>query len=260
MMNLLHLKNFLVVARKQNYTRAAEELFLTQSAVSQQIRQLEEQIGLKLFEQIGKKTCLTEAGRILQNEASKILAQVAHSREILEELKGLKRGRIRIGASTTPGVYILPEILRVFRKSYPGVQTNLHIDNTEKIENGILCNDLDLGFVGRSVTRENLIVRPFLEDFLIPIAPVNHLLTSVENISPHHLAQEPWILREKGSATREAVESWARKHRIALTAAYEFDSPEAVKMAVISGLGVSIVSIFAVSWELQTKRLAFLNV
>lgn len=258
-MNLQQLKSFLAVARKRNYTRAAEELFLTQSAVSQQIRQLEQDLNLKLFEQIGKKVHLTEAGKILENEATRILAQVRQTHEIMEDLSGLKRGKIRIGASTTPGVYLLPRILGTFRNAHPGVETNLVIDNTLNIEKRILCNDLDLAFVGRRLNRKDLIEKPFLEDHLVPIAPVGHPLASEHGISPGRMAEQPFILREKGSATRELVEAWARKKRINLKVSYEFDNPEAIKMAVISGLGISILSVHAVSWELKTKRLIILD-
>lgn len=260
MMNLQHLKTFLYVLKNLNYTRAAEELFLTQSAVSQQIRQLEQELGLKLFEQIGKKIYPTDAGRILESEATRVLTHVDRAREVMEEISGLQKGRIRIGASTTPGVYILPQILAAFRSAYPAVTTSLIIDNTRSIETHILSNALDLAFVGRGVTREELIVKPYLEDHLIPIAPVKHPLCSEHELLPGRLSKEPFIVREPGSATREAVESWARKHRIKLNVAYEFDSPEAVKMAVISGLGVSVLSAYAVAWELRTKRVAMLNV
>jgi DNA-binding transcriptional LysR family regulator len=259
-MNLQHLRSFLVVATKRNYTRAAEELFLTQSAISQQIQQLEKDLGLKLFERTGNKIYLTEAGRILESEAKRILAQVAHAREIMDELNGLKRGRIRIGASTTPGIYVLPHILGTFRKAYPDLEASLSIDNTRNIERRILANELDFAFVGRNITREDITVKPFLDDYLVPIAPISHPLCSERRISPRQLTREPFILREEGSATREAAESWAMKNRITLKVAYEFDSPEAVKMAVISGLGVSILSAYAVSWELETKRLAILDV
>jgi len=259
-MNLQHLKSFMAVARNRNYTRAAEELFLTQSAVSQQIRQLEQELGLKLFEQIGKKVHLTEAGKILENEATRILAQVRQTHEIMEELSGLKRGRIRVGASTTPGVYLIPQIMAAFRNVHPGVETNLVIDNTLTIEKQILSNDLDLAFVGRRLSRKDLIEKPFLEDRLVPIAPVEHSLASEHGISPGRMAEQPFILREKGSATRELVEAWARKKRINLKVSYEFDNPEAIKMAVISGLGISILSAYAVSWELKTKRLTILDI
>ena len=170
-MNSHQLRVFASVAAHRSYTRAADELALTQPAVSIQVRALEISVGVRLFEQLGKKTHLTEAGQTLLPYAKQVLGLMGEARGALEALSGLAGGWIRLGASTTIGIYLLPSSLRTFKERYPDVKVSLRIANTRQIEEGIALNELDLGFVGERPTAKDLFVRPYQSDELVLIVP-----------------------------------------------------------------------------------------
>ncbi len=207
-MNPVHLRTFLTVLKHLNYTRAAEELFLSQPAVSRQIRQLERNLGLRLFEQIGKTLSLTDAGRTLADEAGQLLGSLERVAEAVRSHQSAERGRLRIGASSTPGLYLLPPVLGRFHAKYPDVELQYTIENSLCIEQKILRNELDLGFLGVHPSHRELVAEKLLDDEIICFSKASHRLAKRRRIDAGTLAGETWIIREKGSATRRRFESW----------------------------------------------------
>lgn len=237
------LKTFLAVRRHESYTEAAREEFLTQPAVSRRIRQLETELGVKLFEQLGKALHLTDAGRVLAAEAEKLLGSIERSAEAVRAVRSVEHGSLRIGASTTPGFYLLPPIVGRFHRRFPGVEIGYAIDNSLRIEERILGNELDLGFVGAHLSHEDLRIEPVAEDEIVCFAHGKHPLARVRRVEPRDLRGQLWVVREQGSATRRLVESWLGKRGVRIERAIELGCPEAVKALVGSGVGISAISV-----------------
>ncbi len=260
-MNTRDLKIFLAVAERLNYTRAGEDVHLSQSGVSVRVRELERELGVKLFEQLGKKIALTEAGRLLEPYARCVAAALDDARHAIEEFRGLERGRLRIGASTTPGMYIVGSVIAVFKRIYPKIEISLAIKDTRGVEEGILRNEYDFGFIGSHLAGgEDLVVTAWCTDELLLIAAPEHALAHRRKISLHDIAKEPFIYRERGSATRAVVEYSLIDANLQLEAVIELDNPEAIKQAVQSGLGIAFISKFAAKTELLARSLVALKV
>lgn len=259
-MNPIHLRTFLSVHKHLNYTRAAEEVFLSQPAVSRQIRQLERELGLRLFEQIGKSLNLTDAGRTLADEAGKLLGSMERVAEVVGSHRSAARGRLRIGASTTPGLYLLPAVLGRFHERYPQVELHYAIENSLRIEQRILRNELDLGFLGAYPTHNELVAVKLLDDEIVCFAKASHRLAKRRRIDAGSLSGETWIVREKGSATRQLFELWLGKAGGTLGSTIELEGPEAVKALVAAGVGISFMSIHGLQREIRGRRLKKLPV
>ena len=254
-MNPHRLRTFLAVRRHLNYTRAAEEVFLTQPAVSRQVRQLEEELGVRLFEQIGKSLYLTDAGETLAVEAEKLLGAMERTAEAVRSHRSADRGSVRIGASTTPGFYLLPDLLGQFHRRFPKVALHYTVENSLKIEQKIVRNELDLGFVGAHLSNEELELKPLLEDEIVCFTSPSHHLAKVRHIAPSSLEEEMWIIREKGSATRRLFEHWLSSRKGTIRKAIELTCPEACKALVRAGIGISFMSVHGLRSEIRTKRL-----
>ncbi len=260
-MNFRDFKIFLAIAARLNYTRAGEDVHLSQSGVSVRVRELERELGVKLFEQLGKRVTLTEGGRLLEPYARRVVAAVDDARQAIEEFRGLERGKLRIGASTTPGMYIVPRIIADFKRRYPKIEISFVIKDTRAVEEGILRNEYDFGLVGSHLAGgENIVVTAWCTDELLLIAAPEHAFAHRKTSSLRDIAKEPFIYRERGSATRAVVESSLRDAKLQLEAVIELDNPEAIKQAVQSGLGIAFISKFAVETELRAKTLATLKV
>lgn len=244
---------FRAVARHLNFSRAADELHLSQPAVSKHIRQLETELGVQLFQRLGNRVELTEAGRLLADYAQRVSMLTEEVRRVIEELKGLQRGHLRIGASTTPGLYMLPEMLARFQKKYPAIEATLTITNSADITRRVLSSEIDLGFVGAPVESPGLQVRPFAEDEIVLIVPAGHALARQRTFAPGLLARETLITREAGSGTRQIVESHLVSLGISPRRALEMSGCEAVKRATGAGLGVAFVSRRAVALEVAHR-------
>ena len=254
-MNLHQLEIFLAVARHQHFSRAAAELHLTQSAVSMQIKQLEEELGVLLFDRLGKGTHLTSAGRVLEEKAYHILGQVREIHQSIEELEGLERGSVAVGASTTPGIYILPSILGIYKQQYPHVELDYQIAETKQIEQMVLLNQLDFGVVGGHLVQQELQTQPYLTDELILVVGAGHPLATPAEVELEALQNVPFILRQKGSATRQVIDKAFEGRGVKLNAVMELRDPESVKRMVIAGLGATIISEYAVRYEMETGHL-----
>jgi DNA-binding transcriptional LysR family regulator len=258
--NFYHLQTFLVVAKREGISKALDELPLTQSAVSRQILALEEALGVQLFVRKRRSLVLTEAGQILREYAMRAFQVLSEAREAIDGLKGLVRGHLRISAASTIGIYMLPEVLGKFKTHYPGIEISLSITNKEQVLRHLLAAASDIGFVGPPVLFHELATEEYMEDELVLIVSPQHRLSNREIVTAQELAEEVFILREKGSGTREIMEEELRRAGIALRHAMELGSTEAVKQAVAANLGVSIVSTDAVTQEVLLGRLCTVRI
>lgn len=256
---LRQLQVFEAAARLGGYTRAAEALYMTQPAVSMQIRQLEEQAGMPLFDQVGKKIHLTDAGRVLYQHAQTILAKVGEAQLELEEMRGVRRGQLDITIASTAN-YFAPKLIAAFCQRHPEVKVTLDVSNREHILARLADSEKDLAIMGRPPEESNLVAHPFLENPLVVIAAPNHALAGKRRLTLARVASEPFITREPGSGTRMAAERHFSEHGVAFEAAMEMSSNEAIKQAVQAGLGLGVVSIHTLEMELALDRLAVLDV
>jgi len=252
-MDFQRLAVFRAVARHLSFSRAADELHLTQPAVSKHIQQLEAELGVRLFHRVGRRVALTDAGRIVADYAQRVAVLTEEVRRVLEELEGLQRGFLRLGASTTPGLYLLPEILARFRKQYPRVETTLTITNSADVTRRVLAGEFDLGFVGVPVNTPGLQVRPFADDEIVLIVPAGHSLTRQRLFASDLLGTDTLIVREAGSATRQVAEAHLTQLGVVPGRVMELSGCEAVKRAVGAGLGVAFVSRYAITLEVAHR-------
>jgi LysR family transcriptional regulator, low CO2-responsive transcriptional regulator len=247
------------IARHGSFTRAAEELELTQPTVSQQIKRLTQTIGLPLFEQLGKQIYLTAAGQEVLGASAIISEKFAELEIAIDELKGLKQGRINLVASTT-AKYFVPRLLGTFRRKHPDIELALHITNQEGVLARLAKNQDDLYFTGRPPSDLDIELRPILENPLVVVAPSNHPLAGKTNIALKELATEPFIFREAGSGTRSVVEHFLAENRVVVDVVIELSSNEAIKQAIAGGLGLSVLSQHSLDLEAQNGLLTILNV
>ncbi len=254
-MNFHQLRIFYTVAKHRSFTRAGNELLLTQPAVSIQVQQLEEEYQTKLFDRVGKKVILTEAGKILLNYAASILDLSRQADSALQDLRGLKTGTLNIGAGLTLGAYYVPEIIKGFSKKYPQISIRMHLDNSFQVIENILSFKDDLGFVARVHHQDRLTVFPFFREKLVLITSCSHPRAKKKGLSIHDVEGERFILRERGSATREVVEETLQKSHVPIKVVMELGSNEAIKAAVQAGLGMSIISNRVVLREVKMKTL-----
>ncbi|MHB8840399.1 MAG: selenium metabolism-associated LysR family transcriptional regulator [Candidatus Aquicultor sp.] len=259
MINFNHLRAFWAVAKNSSYSQAAQELYVSQSTVSIQVKKLEDELGIDLFEQLGKKVFLTGAGTELYSYANKIFSLAGEAESTLRELGGLQSGRLVIGASTTPGIYLLPLIISAFQKEHPSLDIVLDISNTHLVQEQVLNNQLDVGIVGQELANDRLYVELLLQDELVVIAAPDHRLAEKQSISMDELLQQRLILREPGSNTREVVEEKARSLGLTVKASMQLSSVEAIKKTVSANLGVSVVSRSAINLELTSGTLKALS-
>ena len=250
---------FEAVARHLSYSRAAQEMHLTQPAVSMQIKQLEENVGMPLFEQLGKKIYLTEAGRELSHYSRVIAQQLSEAETVLSDLKGLQRGRLKISVASTAN-YFAPQLLAVFGQRFPTVTVSLDVTNRQALLEQLANNEMDMAIMGQPPEGLDLVAESFMENPLIVIAPVNHPLAHAKKIPLARLQSETFLVREQGSGTRIAMERFFNQHGIQLQAGMVMSSNEAIKQAVQAGLGLGILSLHTIGLELETKRLKVLDV
>ncbi|MBE9563658.1 MAG: LysR family transcriptional regulator [Proteobacteria bacterium] len=253
------LKVFESAARHLSYTRAAEELHLSQPGVSMQIKQLEEVAGLPLFEQIGKKMHLTAAGREIYAYSKSIGHMMDEAEVVLDELKGVQSGRLSISVATTAS-HFATRLLAAFSQQYEGVTITLDITNRASLREQLEVNRPDLVIMGQPPEGVEVEAEAFMENPLVMIASPNHPLASEKQLKLKHFEDEHFVVRETGSGTRSAIERFFSEHDVAFHTGIEMTSNEAIKQAVEAGLGLGIVSIHTLELELETKRLQILDV
>lgn len=248
--NLNQLKIFYFTAKHKSFTRAAEALCLTQPGVSKHIKDLEDQYEVKLFDRIGREIELTQAGEILFKSVEKIFNLVDQVKEEIDDLKELKTGELKVGSSVTIGIYLLPGILKKFKKLYPGSRIVLDINLNQQVIRQVLENAADIGLLGAPANDDRLVMAPFYSDELVIIASGNKWMKK-ENVNVEELINETFIIAGKGSGTRSIVENRLNEAGISLKNTIEFGNTEAIKKAVEAGLGISIISKLAIKREIQ---------
>jgi DNA-binding transcriptional LysR family regulator len=256
---LRQLQVFEAVARHLSYTRAAEELHLTQPAVSIQVRQLEKSIELPLFEQIGKKVFLTEAGEELQHYSRAIAEQLAEAEAVIDELKGVHRGRLKITVATTAN-YFVPSLLAAFNNRYQGVNIVLDVTNRSGLLKQLEFNETDIVIMGRPPSDHDLEFEPFRDNPLVIVAPPNHPLARRKRVPLSKLHDQTFLVREPGSGTRIAMERFFAERGLEVKTGMEVGSNEAIKQSVQAGLGLGLLSRDTLAMELKLKQLKILNV
>ena len=247
-MNLKQLEVFLWVAELKGFTKAAKRLYMSQPAVSFQIQSLEELLGVKLFWRNEKNVILTEAGKLLFEQAKQIVAHSHKIKSVVNDLKELKTGSFTIGASTIPGEYVLPRLIGNFHRRFPGIQINVRIAGSAQVEAWLLNREIDLGLCGALISGKEIECLPFLTDRLVLIAPPDHRWKSGEEVKINDLIKEEFILRESGSGTRKTFKASLARSGISkeqLSVVMEMGSTRAIIGAVEAGLGISVVSFLA---------------
>ena len=256
---LHQLKVFEAVARHNSFTRAAEELFLTQPTVSMQVKQLTKAVGMPLFDQVGKRLYLTQAGEELVKTCREVFEKLDQFEMTIADLKGLKQGRLRLAVITT-AKYFVPRLLGPFCKRYPGIDISLQVTNHEHILNRLNDNLDDLYVMSQLPESMEVTYKPVLENPLVVLAPANHPLAQEKNIPLERIACEPFIMREPGSGTRKAVQALFDEHKLSLKVQLDLGSNEAIKQAIAGGLGLSILSLHTVALEVPNSELTVLDV
>jgi DNA-binding transcriptional LysR family regulator len=259
-MDIRDLQVFLSVSRHLNFTRAGEELHVSQPSISIRIAALQNELGSKLFDRIGKRVVLTEAGKVLVPYATKVIAALDDARHAITELQGLQRGSLSIGASTTPGMYLVPRIIADFKRLYPRIEVRLRIRDTRSIADAIAANEFDFGFVGGHLVSDDVEVLNWRTDKIVLIVLPSHEFAIRRRLKVADLVNENFVLREAGSATRATITGQLRKNGIQLNAIGEMENPESIKRAVQSGLGIAFISSFAVETELKNRTLIAVHV
>lgn len=248
-----HFRIFVEVCDTMNMTQAAERLFMSQSAVSQAIAEMEAHYGVRLFERLSRKLYLTQAGRELLGYARHMIGMNA---QIEADMKTLQQnGLLRVGASVTIGAHVLPELVSEFRKVSAETRIQVEEDNTAAVENMILQDSVDFGIVEGETVSPDVLSHAFLEDELVLICGAGHPFASQEIVEPRELEHEPFIIREKGSGTRRTFEDKMAENNLSFRTAWTCNNSDTIKNAVAAGLGVSVISWRAVQEEVRTGRL-----
>jgi DNA-binding transcriptional LysR family regulator len=253
------LQIFEFVAQHLSYTRAAELLFLTQPAVSMQIKQLESEVGMPLFERMGKSMFLTEAGEELLVYARNISQQLIEASEVLEELKGSNRGRLNIAVATTANAFSL-KLLGEFYKRFPGANIILDVTNRAKLLAHLDNNTVDMVIMDQPPSGMDVEAISFMDNPLVVVAPTDHEFVGKKNIPLRLLQEKTFIMREQGSGTRIAMELFFEQRGYSINSVMEMNSNEAINQAVEAGLGLGIVSQGTLEQKLSMGQLVILDV
>ncbi len=256
---LHQLRVFHTVASLGSFTRASEVLHLTQPAVSIQVKQLENAVGLQLHEQVGKRFSLTDAGRAVFSTAKDVRDRLDALGEEIADLKGFKRGRLNVSVATTAG-YFATRMLAAFARSYPEVSISLDVTNRERLLQQLENNERDLVIMGEPPGDRDLESRPFLENPLVIIAAAQHELAGKRQVLLEDLRGRPFVVREEGSGTRAALERVFAEKDISVALAMVLSDNESIKQAVLAGLGLAVASRHTLDMELETGRIVVLNV
>ncbi|MBX5450578.1 LysR family transcriptional regulator [Thermogemmatispora sp.] len=259
---LYQLRIFLAVLRHRNYTHAAEELHLSQPAVSAQVHELERLLGLALFEQVGKRLVPTQAALVLEEHARKVMAEIEAAADALESLHRIEAGRLTLVASTTIGNYLLPSTLALFHRRYPRVEIELAIANSQVVYEEVRTGRRELGLIESQIDSvdETLLLTPYRQDELVLIVPPWHPWAHLESVPLAALREVTLLWREPGSGTRSVVEAAFEQVGIQPTVTLELSSNEAIKRAVAANMGVAIISQAAVAAEVTAGWLSTVRI
>lgn len=255
-MNIRRLKIFMTVTETKSMTEAGKVLYMTQPAISQAIADLEEELKVKLFERINHKLVLNYTGEVLYQYGKQILNLIEEAEHSIDDIANMNKGRLRIGASTTIGIYLLPKIIRKFKEKNQEFDIAFVIDNTAVIEEMVLNYQLDIGLVEGPLHLNEIVVTPFCEDELYLVSSPQHPWAKMGRIDVNQLEGVSFMLREQGSGTREVFENTMTKHQISYKIQHIINNTEAIKKAVEENIGLAIISRLALLEELRTDRLA----
>jgi DNA-binding transcriptional LysR family regulator len=258
--SLRQLQVFRSVARHRSFSRAAEDLVISQPAVSAQIKSLEQVLGVPLFQRTGRGVELTEAGRQLLPYAERLLDLLDEALAAVHELRCAQRGQVRVAASTTAGIYVVPKALGAFHRAYPGVELSLDVLNRFAVHQRLLAGDADVAIMGLIEDPQDLEIAQFLPNELVVIASPRHHLARRHQIPLDEIAREPFLVREIGSGTRADMERIFAEAGLSPRVAMELRSNGAIKQAVAADLGVAVMPRDAIGLELETGRLIVLDV
>ena len=254
------LQVFEAVARHLSFTHAAEELFLTQPAVSMQVKQLESAVGIPLYEQLGKSIHLTEAGKLMFRYSTEIRSQVNEAEKELDDLKGTEGGLLQIAVASTVNNFAA-RLLSEFCQQYPRIRVSFDVTNRATLLKKLEANESDLALMGSPPADMDLVGEPFMDNPLVVIAPPSHPLVGEKDIPLKKLKDDPLLMREVGSGTRVAMERFfLEKKNFKLISSIEMNSNEAIKRSVEAGLGLGIVSLHTIELEKELGRLEVLDV
>jgi DNA-binding transcriptional LysR family regulator len=257
--SLRQLRVFETAATLRSFSKTAEVLHLTQPGVSMHIKELESNAGLPLFERMGKKISVTEAGQELLTRAREVLRSLKDAEDVLDGLKGLRRGRINLAVVST-AKYFVPRLLARFGKDYPHLEIRLAVNNRNSVIEQLIANEVDFAIMGRSPQTLDTIAEPFAQNPHVIVAAPDHPLAARRRILVETVAKETFIVREPGSGTRLAMQNFFDERQVPCKVGMEMASNETIKQAVMAGMGVSFLSRHTIDLELQTNRLVVLDV
>jgi LysR family transcriptional regulator, low CO2-responsive transcriptional regulator len=251
---------FRAVAHHLSYTRAAEVLYLSQPAVSQQIKTLEHMLGLRLFARRGRGIVLTPAGQEFLHHTERLLTLLTETAPVVKEIQTLGRGSVLVGASTSAAPYVVLPLLGAFHTLYPRIHVTLVVADRHTLEERLLTHELDLAVMSLVERQDRFVVEPFKPHELVVVASPTHRLAKRPAVTMHDVAEEMFLLREQGSGTRQDTEQFFAHAGIHLRASLELGNIEAIKEGVAAGLGIAVVPWESVEFEIAGNDLAVLDV
>jgi len=253
------LQIFAAAAHHQSLARAAEDLHLTQPAVSMQIKQLEDTVGLALFERVGRNSALTSVGKDLLQHAESVLSSIKDAEDSLAAIRAVRKGEITIATVSTAKYYV-PQLIAYFRKSHPWVGIEIEFGNREFLIQLLRRNQIDVAIMGQPPVELDAVSEPFAPHPHGIIAAPTHPLARLKTVAPQRLSGITFLAREPGSGTRSVMEKFIARHHLQINFGTMFTSNESIKQAVMAGMGLGFVSLHVLPLELQAKQLAVLNV
>ena len=245
-MDFDQLKGFYQVARLKSFTKAAGKLYLTQPAISLQVKALEKELGVRLFDRVGRKIALTDAGESLVRLAEEILGKVSEVRVVMDDLSQLRRGRFSLGTSDTTALYFIPALVKEFRGAHPNVEMVIHNRVSQEIVRRVMDCEVDVGIVSLPVEDPRLEVVPLLENSVACVVALDHRFAHRKMIRPRELAGEAFVSLEKSTTTQRRIDAFLSRHGVTPRTVIELGSFEIIKKFVGIGLGISIIPICAV--------------
>ena len=259
-LTLHQLRTFRAVAEQLSFSAAAHELSISQPSVSYQVKELEAVLGLPLVDRLGKRVRLTEAGEVLYEYARRTLTLLDEVALVMEQMRGIERGTLRVGASATVGIYVIPLALGAYKKVHPNLALSLEIGSREMLQERLKRGVLDLAVLSLPIADPNLESTPFMDDELVLVVPAGHPLAARRDLTLRDFTGESFLMREPGSGTRLAVEMAARRAGVSLQVGMELGSNGAIKHAVEAGLGVAVLSSHAIELERKGGGLVVVDI
>jgi DNA-binding transcriptional LysR family regulator len=257
-LTLRQLQIFVVAARHLSYARAAEELHLTPPAISMQLKQLEDNVGLPLFERLGRGVALTQAGEMLVHHALRVLGEIKDAEANLQGLLGAEVGQLSVGLVST-AKYFMPKLLAKFSQEHPGVEVQFTVGNREALLQKLQDNAIDLAVMGRIPVEIDAHAEPLASHPYVLIAPADHPLCEARRFDMHELRRETFLLREEGSGSRRVAEEMFKNHLFTPTRTISMGSNETIKQAVMAGMGIALLSLHTLPLELKTGEVSILD-